>query len=65
MRQMTPLQIDSSRGSRIQGSSIWGNDDEDVIKDCEGDRSMGQSRLIPRYYIYLDPAHLVTKDSDS
>ena len=46
-------------------SSIWGNDDEDVIKDFEGDRSMGQSRLIPRYYIYLDPAHLVTKDSDS
>ena len=46
-------------------SSIWGNDDEDVIKDFEGDRSMGLSRLIPWYYINFIPAHLVTKDSDS
>ena len=61
MRQMTPLQIDSSKIV----SSIWGNDDEDVIKDFEGDRSMGLSRLIPWYYINFIPAHLVTKDSDS
>ena len=61
MRQMTPLQIDSSKAV----SSIWGNEDEDIIEDFEGDQSMGQSKLIPSYYITRNPAHLVTKDSDS
>ena len=58
---MTPLQIDSSKAV----SSIWGNDDEDIIEDFEGDSSMGQSRLIPTYYITRNPAHSGTKDSDS